>query len=541
MLVSDQAGPLVETAFAMPRAAARAGINGWRDDEIGVVRPLPSNEAARIRQIFAWQARGQFTQATRAIQALPDDMLLADMLAARYLSPKSSPDAASLRQWLHRWPDAADADAIRRRLAALRPAFHRNPLLDRTVRARLGRGAAGARSALRLVARTRFIDRRYAGDLRAEIARASFADGDDASAIRAARGAITDGAIGRGGLVAGLAAWRRGNIRQAEGFFEQAWHAALTQGETRAGTAFWAARAAQRLGDPQSTDAWLRRAAESPDSFYGMLASTLLQAPQAAVTEVAYRPKPTLGEADLAAVAAAPAGRRALALLQVGQRARAEATLLNLRARVREPGMRRAIDLVARTAGLDRRPACPSAALAMPTLRPARGFTVDPALVYAVTRVESNFDSRAVSAVGAHGLMQIMPATANALMGRPRRGRSATQAMLRDPGRNLEVGQRYLRALAARPDIDNDLIRLLASYNAGPSALAHWSVALQARDPLLFIETLPATETRDFVHRTLRDLWLYAEQMQRPTPSLQTLAQGGWPRFDAEPQGRDAG
>ena len=539
----------------MPRMAAHAGSDHWRDDEIGVIRPLPPGEAARIRQIFAWQADGQFDRATRATQALGDDTLLADLLADRYLSSKAAPDAASLRQWLHRWPDGADADAIRRRLASLRPTFHRNPRLDRTVRARLGEGAAGARSALRLVRRTRFIDRRYEADLRADIARALFTDGDDAGAIRAARDAmaVPGGPTGRAGLVAGLSAWRQGDINRAAGFFTQAWHGALTQGETRSAAAFWAARAARRLGDPTTARAWLRRAAESPDSFYGMLASSLLRAKPDPVTEVAYRPAsvlptsvlPTsvlpasvLGEADLAAVAATSAGRRALALLQVGQPARAEATLLNQRARVREPGLRRAIDLVARTAGLDQSLAlAPAAApLPMPKLRPARGFTVDPALVYSLTRVESNFDSRAVSGAGARGLMQIMPATANAVMGHPRRERSTTQAMLRNPGSNLEVGQRYLSALAGRPDINDDLIRLLASYNAGPSALAHWNTKMQVRDPLLFIEALPATETRDFVHRTLRDLWLYAARMQRPTPSLRTLARGDWPRFETETQ-----
>ena len=49
---------------------------------------------------------------------------------------------------------------------------------------------------------------------------------------------------------------------------------------------------------------------------------------------------------------------------------------------------------------------------AVPRLRPAGGFSVDPALVYALTRLESNFDPAAISPAGARGLMQIMPDSA---------------------------------------------------------------------------------------------------------------------------------
>ncbi len=54
---------------------------------------------------------------------------------------------------------------------------------------------------------------------------------------------------------------------------------------------------------------------------------------------------------------------------------------------------------------------------AVPKLRPAGGFRIDPALVYALTRIESNFDPEAMSSVGARGLMQIMPATAQYITG----------------------------------------------------------------------------------------------------------------------------
>ncbi len=100
----------------------------------------------------------------------------------------------------------------------------------------------------------------------------------------------------------------------------------------------------------------------------------------------------------------------------------------------------------------------------VPRLRPAGGFSIDPTLVYALTRLESNFDPDAVSPAGARGLMQIMPATAQYITGdlffEPDR--------LHEPASNLNIGQRYISYLARQDGIDNDLMRMLASYNAGP-------------------------------------------------------------------------
>jgi soluble lytic murein transglycosylase len=90
--------------------------------------------------------------------------------------------------------------------------------------------------------------------------------------------------------------------------------------------------------------------------------------------------------------------------------------------------------------------------------RTAASFGVDPALVKAVVAAESNFDIQAVSRVGAQGLMQLMPATAQE-MG----VESPFQA--RD---NLKGGVRYLRSMLDRY---GDVRRALAAYNAGPAAV----------------------------------------------------------------------
>jgi soluble lytic murein transglycosylase len=195
-------------------------------------------------------------------------------------------------------------------------------------------------------------------------------------------------------------------------------------------------------------------------------------------------------------------------------------------------------DLAAQLAGLlhvptDAQPVLPR--FPVPKLQPEGGFQVDPPLIYALARVESNFDPGAISAAGARGLMQIMPETAQYLMG----AAYFPRQRLHEPASNLAVGQRYLQTLAGLDGIDGNLMKMLASYNAGPGNVQHWSETMHDQnDPLMFIETIPVTETRNFVPLALSYAWLYAAQMHLPAPSLDAIAAGMFPRFTPAPHGR---
>ncbi|NTU76864.1 MAG: transglycosylase SLT domain-containing protein [Alphaproteobacteria bacterium] len=148
------------------------------------------------------------------------------------------------------------------------------------------------------------------------------------------------------------------------------------------------------------------------------------------------------------------------------------------------------------------------------------------ALIYALARHESQFDPTAVSARGARGLMQIMPATAKGLAG------SVSKDKLFDPAINLTLGQEYVRQLVNQPQIGDNLMLVLAAYNGGPNRVARWSAnAPSARDPLLFMESIPQRETRNYIARVLPHYWAYRARLDKPLTSLHQLAEGKWPRL----------
>ena len=107
-------------------------------------------------------------------------------------------------------------------------------------------------------------------------------------------------------------------------------------------------------------------------------------------------------------------------------------------------------------------------------------YAINPYLVAAVVQVESSFNPRAVSRKGAHGLMQLLPATA-------RRFGVQRRKDLFDPAKNLEAGIRYLKWLSER--FSGDAARVLAAYNAGEGAVDR------------FGGVPPYPETRNYVTR----------------------------------------
>ena len=556
-----------EVAFAVPRVP--------HDGAVGVAfpQPLRPSDVALMKRVFAFQDCGDIPDAIKVSADLDDTLLMGSVLADRYLGRYHRSSTSELTDWLAKYGDDADAPAIHALLltklpkgatappapetvALVRPSesqaepepedidpprndLQRNPVLDRTVRDRAGSGKTA--SALRLITVTRGISRAYAAQLRAEVARVLFTRNEDGEALRVARVALSETPTADqpalGFYVGGLAAWRLGQIDVARSLFQDGAEATSTSPRLHAASAFWASRASRAMHDPASTVRWLHVAAQERLTLHGLLARRILR------MNTGIMPSGELvSQADVDAVAATPHGRRAFALLQVGQPNRAEAELRMLWGRIAtDPVFARSLMMVASAAGLPECAADMATALQeqdglshdelrfpMPRLRPAGGFSIDPPLVYALTRLESNFDSTATSPVGARGLMQIMPATARYISG----DLFNASARLDEPAVNLAIGQRYVAYLSRLDGVGDDLLRVLASYNSGPGNFARWGADMHDQDdPLLFLEAIPIPETRNFVRHVLVYSWVYAARMHLPSTSLDALSAGEFPRF----------
>jgi soluble lytic murein transglycosylase len=126
---------------------------------------------------------------------------------------------------------------------------------------------------------------------------------------------------------------------------------------------------------------------------------------------------------------------------------------------------------------------------------------VDPLLVLAVIREESRFDPRAVSPAEAVGLMQLLPATAQGVL-----GRRTAPAALTDPAVNIRAGTAYLAGLLRR--FQGTVPLAVGAYNAGPGALRRHA-ALARSDVDRFVEELPYAETRAYVQRVMQTYGIY--------------------------------
>ncbi len=131
---------------------------------------------------------------------------------------------------------------------------------------------------------------------------------------------------------------------------------------------------------------------------------------------------------------------------------------------------------------------------------------LDPMLVAGLIRQESAFESNAMSRVGAIGLMQVMPKTANKLA-RQLKVRYV-RSQLTDPGYNLQLGSRYLANLIqayGNPEA------ALAAYNAGEERVEQWTAGQNYLETAEFVESIPFTETREYVQIVIRNAEVYRQ------------------------------
>ncbi len=544
------------------------------DPTLTLPQVLAAPEAERYAAIFRLQDEADWAAADKQIRLLKDKRLLGAVLAQRFVHNKYRSRYDELAQWLKAYGDHSEAGRLYRLAIDRKPGGAAAPerpqagflggygeetlggdtayasQLERDagqirdiihgateIRRHLKRGDADdAERAYRQLEAKKLLDRIEAGILKAEVAQGYFFGGGDVQALRLATEATREakGWQPAGPWIGGLAAFRLNRPAEAARFFEAMLDVqGLGPGQIAA-AAFWAARAHLVAGRHDRVSPYLVRAALHRTSFYGLLARRAL-----GVDTPFNWAEPRLSTDDIRQIEAIPGGWRALALIQVGEPIRAEAELRRL-APTANPDMVPALLALASRANMPALSMRLAGKLAqdnqrydgalypIPGWRPEGGFSVEPALLFAIMRQESGFHSKASSGAGARGLMQIMPKTA-VFVGEGELNRKDASTKLMEPERNLTLGQRYVQHLLEHEQIQGNLLLAVAAYNAGPTVALKWQRKGDFKDdPLLFVEGIPYGETRAYVQRVVANYWIYQLRMGQQTPTLDSIAAGDW-------------
>ncbi len=489
---------------------------------------LSPKDASAYAAAFAAVRAGDFDAAAPKVK---DKSLLGRLAYLKLMHPAYHAEFDELKAWLAKYKDQPDADKVfilakkRSPGAALEP-----PESDPGAALALAPSDAG------LTKPKVSIDPKLQG------AREAFYNTGDVAAAYAL--AVKSGER----WVAGMAAYRLGRYGEAMTRFAGVAHDRSLNEWDRSRAGFWAARAAVADGEPQKAVEYLRLAARTPYTFYGLIAERQLGL-DPAVNAEGYDP----GEEE-AVDEAAPASRqaqaptysakaamkficadkrahRAAAFAQIGDKVdEAEELRLALAASGSDKA-RAAWRALAQTLGAPL--SGPAAAPARRTrfdlsdyqtlpMEPLGGYTLERALIYAIIRQESHFNPSAASASGAYGLMQMTPATAAYNAGVDRK--SIDASLLLDPATNMRLGQDYVYHLLGQTQ--GDILLTVAAYNAGPRGVNKLAAALPDADSLLLIESLAGAETRDFVQRVMSNYWIYRQLFHQPSPTLDATASG---------------
>ncbi|HWM30361.1 MAG TPA: transglycosylase SLT domain-containing protein [Methyloceanibacter sp.] len=299
---------------------------------------------------------------------------------------------------------------------------------------------------------------------------------------------------------------------------------------------YWLGRTALALGDQNSAIIHFHGAAKYPQYFYGQLARQALD-PKPAHLDVTLSPVPT--EADIQSFLARDAVRAIGIAQATGNDWVTPQFFLSLARKLENPAevvlvaeLAKATDkkqLALRLSRIAFNRDLPLGDYAMPVgvmpqFKSLLKERIDPALLHALSRQESEFNAAAKSPVGAAGLMQLMPATARGIARKYKVPHAPS--MLTNPVYNQQLGEAFLSDLIE--DYGGSIFMSLAAYNAGGGRVAEWVKSFgdprtSEIDPVDWIERIPFTETREYVFKIMESLQLYRSRLAGPNQALQLV------------------
>lgn len=285
---------------------------------------------------------------------------------------------------------------------------------------------------------------------------------------------------------------------------------------SKARAAYWAGRAAERNGNPAIANDWYQKAAKNPTVFYGQLAFSKVYPGK----PLGFGSAPSYSDSRVQALMNTPLMQAAKSLNDMGEPYLTDPLIKNLAEQATEPSALAEIVIACQNLGM-RFGQIRAVKIALqknvvmlkegwPTVRNPQNFDVELPLAYAISRQESEFNTRAISPTGARGLMQLMPATAKVVA--RQLGAPFDVERLFDPNYNMRLGTHYLGNLVS--GFDGSYILAIAGYNAGPGRSRQWTQRFgqtghDIYQTLNWVELIPFAETRNYVQRVLENLQVY--------------------------------
>ena len=535
---------------------------------------LSDMDAGLYKQVFLLQDNEKITPATNIQAQIVDQLLMNEVLYQRYISKTYHTRGAEIAQWMNKYYDMPGAKRIEK-LANIKKATVRKSKTPNMISGsesietaqsetwtekkytgktdkKINEFKRAIRTGSTKVARQILEDKSLKknltesdyGRLSGRLAYLYYTNGEMELAKK--WGFVASDAHSEYGLWAmGLLYFKEENYIESQKYFSRILELPQINNARKTEAAFWAGRAADFKGDTENAKRYWRVAATYPMAFYGALSATMLgQQPKYEFFEN------NATDEDIAELANTKYGKMALALLQIGRKDRAEEYLRYLITPKASDRVLHAVNSLASEYNMPRVSVQSasvikdrgileiddniiySAQYPLPDWEPMGGWSIDRALLFAITKQESNFRTTAQSGAGANGVMQIMPSTAKRVARENKVDFS--QMDMSNPEHNMFLGQQYIVDLLQHQNIENSIIKMLAAYNAGMGTVVKFEKAFYTYDPLLYIESFPAYETRSYIKRVMSNLWLYRARLNQPLTSMKELAHGNWPLYNSE-------
>ncbi len=449
------------------------------------------------KEIFYSQKAANWAKADEAISKLSNDILLGDVLAERYLHRHYNTTSEEIITWLKNYSDHSETPDMLELANRKFPDIFANTPKTEKQQSLQGYGDANSED-------IRFDDNLPAKKLWGY----------------------------------GLEAWRSGKKSESAKFFSSLVDKQKNLSDWQYSAAsFWAYRSYSALGDKEKANYYLAEAATNPRVFYGILACKQLGRSLELDTK-SIGPNAT----EIKKYMAKEKIKRIIALTESGLNERAEAQirhlfpvadkqekwlLLSLASNLSlasvQISMAKQLDSETRQLDMLKYP--------VPQWQPPGGYNIDPDLLFALMRQESGFHPSATSSGGALGLMQLMPQTARKMQN-SNINSNELLGNVSEPVLNITLGERYVEHLLNNNLVNGNLFYMLAAYNAGPKRLKDWQDNISYNDdPLLFVESIPFSETRHYVLQVMTNYWIYTELDGKPNKSAISVLQGSWPTY----------